>query len=679
MAVSDILIQNYNQILSLSLTFLGIILAIFFTLIALPLQNILGKYSQDLVNRVNRDQWLIFCYSFFIIAFAYDFTLLILPKSIDLIIISFLLGLLSLAVFSLLVIRVYYLLDVRNQIKDISNKIIKEIHGKKTRIKIFKADIKLTDRLIDETEIIFDIVQKAVHEDRFEIVAFGLNEAVIIANSYIAVKGINLGKEYNDPFLDHIYDRLIDTKSFVSRTNHPQIMNSIVNSIGSVTKEILSTESIDPITTNQWGPLSSLTFAFIESLKNICIGPEIEKRTSYASGNAGNQIIEIGLVSIDNKYPYRAVDVAHELGDISRKTTEMNFYRGNRLAQSTNQGIIYLLEHSLNYLENIEIDKEYILTSYIDEIADIIREYFKNKAIHEGSRSENIKPIINPQANHSISVIYLKSLKKIEEDVKDTGIILKFMDNFLNLLDNDIKLGMKEGRYFDIKDITDSLYTTGFNLISVSNIDHLSKIDNNSLNEDSKSEDDFNIKLLGEMLLVLYNPILLSLKLKKRIIPLSDYLNNYVSLLGLLFFKNIENNKLLNIISSGINIIELNKDIIQDNPELLPYIRLIGLWLFKWMPDSKLLGNIKDLLENENKTIISKNLTKETDLNKRGNYQELYPQLSNNFWNLKIPFKNDNALIKPFDEIKEEFNEINEIMFNIDDLESYERFLNDLK
>ena len=67
MVETDILLQNYAQILSLSITFLGIVLAIFFTLIALPLQNILGKYSQDLVNRVNRDKWLIFCFLFFII------------------------------------------------------------------------------------------------------------------------------------------------------------------------------------------------------------------------------------------------------------------------------------------------------------------------------------------------------------------------------------------------------------------------------------------------------------------------------------------------------------------------------------------------------------------------------------------------------------------------------------
>ena len=195
MAEADILLQNYAQILNLSITFLGIVLAIFFTLIALPLQNILGKYSQDLVNRVNRDKWLIFCFLFFIILFGYDFSLLILPKLPILISVSFLGGLISLMVFALLVTRVFYLLDVRNQIKDIAKKIIKEIQGKRIKIRIFQVDPNLIDKLKNETEIIFDIIQKAIHEDRFEIVDFGFKKVVEIVNNFICVKSDNLARE----------------------------------------------------------------------------------------------------------------------------------------------------------------------------------------------------------------------------------------------------------------------------------------------------------------------------------------------------------------------------------------------------------------------------------------------------------------------------------------------------
>lgn len=690
MAEIDILLQNYNQILSLSLTFLGIILAIFFTLIALPLQNILGKYSQDLVNRVNRDKWLIFCFVFFVMLFAYDFSLLVVPKSPILIFVSFLGGLLSLAVFSLLVLRVYYLLDVRNQVKDISRRIIREIRGKKTRIRIFRADANLTDRLKDETEIIFDIVQKAVHEDRFEIVAFGLKEAVKIANTYISVKGINLGREYEDPFLDHIFDRLIDTESFVSKRNHPRIMNSIVDSIGSVTKEILSTENIDPYTTNQWGPLSSLTFALIESLKNICIGPEIEKRTSYASGNARDQLIDIGIVALDNRYPYRTVDVVNELGEISKKTMGMNFYRGNRLSQSVNQGIVYLLGHSLENLDIIEIDKEYILNSMIVEISDIIKEFLKNEALHAGSNPENIKPLVSPQASHSVAVIYTTAQRKLDDDEKDAEIIGEFMNDFLKLLDEDVELAMEEGRYFDAKDIADSLYMTGFNFISgvdAYGIDQ-SGISQSDINQSENNESDIakrNLlkEKLNESLLILYKPIKMSLDLDNHVIPFNDYLNNYWSLLGVMFFKNRENNAFEEMIKHGIKYVEEDLDKMADQSRMYPYLRLIGLWVFKWMPDSEFIITIRELLKNRVKTgeksekTSSEQPVEEEKTKEKERYEVLYPQLSRGEWVLKPLSSNKKALLEPFDDIQMKFDEMNRILFDLEDMERFERFLRD--
>jgi len=660
MSVTDIvLLQNYAQILTVSISFLGIVLAIFFTLIALPLQNILGKYSQDLVNRVNRDKYLIFCFIFFIILFAYDFSLLIMPKSTILILVSFFGGLTSLMVFSLLVTRVFYLLDVRNQIKDISKKIIEEIRGKRIKIRIFQADPNLIDKLKHETEIIFDIIQKAIHEDRFEIADFGLKEVVEIVNNFICVKSDNLAREYEDDFLDHIFDRIIDTENFVSKNNHPKIMNSIVDSIGSVTKGILSTETTDPYIINQRGPLSSLTVALIESLRNICIGPEITKRTSYASGNACDQLIEIGKVSIDNKYPYRAVDVVKELGEISLKTTEMNFYRGNRLSQSSNQGIVYLLDYSLLNLDKIEMDKEYILTSIKDEVINVIKDYFENKNISLVSNPENIKSIIHPMASYSIAAIYLEAIKRIIEDNEDSKIIAEFMDKFLDDVSQLIKLGLDEERYFDVKDFSDSIYMTGFNLIT-------------SFHE---SRNDLLKEKLIDTLQKSYTPISKSLELNNHINPFIDYLDNYSSLLGLMFYNNRESKVFGEIIENNIKLIMNSENAINFN-EMHPYLRLIGLWVFKWMPDSEYLNYIKKILINKN-VIISdyKSTVKPQGDEKKELYQKLYPKSFKGYWNLKTPYENENALIKPFNNIEKELIEVNKVLFNSEDIIKFEEFL----
>ena len=56
--------NNYNEIFVAGATFTGTVLAIFFTLISLPIENILSKYSQEMIRRVQRD-W-IFLGSFFV-------------------------------------------------------------------------------------------------------------------------------------------------------------------------------------------------------------------------------------------------------------------------------------------------------------------------------------------------------------------------------------------------------------------------------------------------------------------------------------------------------------------------------------------------------------------------------------------------------------------------------------
>ena len=230
------------------------------------------------------------------------------------------------------------------------------------------------------------------------------------------------------------------------------------------------------------------------------------------------------------------------------------------------------------------------------------------------------------------------------------------MDNFLNLLDENITLGMEQGTYFDVKDMSDSFYTITYNLITFS-------LENSILKDK-----------ICETLSIMNDPISISLKLKDQVIPFTDYLNNYTSTLGLLFFKNNENNKFREIIENGMKFIRLNSHEIRDNHEIRPYIRIIGLWIFKWMPDSELLEIVKDILKNEGATGSSGKSGDGLEGNKEDMYQELYPKLTTTYWNLKIPFKNENALIKPFNDIQEEFNEINIVLFNFEDIDAFERF-----
>jgi len=122
--------NNYTEIFSAGAAFSGTVLAIFFTLVSLPLQNILSRYSQDLITRVRRDPIFISSFIFLGVTFTYNLTLLTFGTSPYLVIVSFGLGITSVLMLFLLVLHTFFLLDVRNQITEITSKIKRNIRRK---------------------------------------------------------------------------------------------------------------------------------------------------------------------------------------------------------------------------------------------------------------------------------------------------------------------------------------------------------------------------------------------------------------------------------------------------------------------------------------------------------------------------------------------------------------------
>lgn len=125
--------NNFNEVFVAGATFTGTVLAIFFTLIALPIENILGKYSQDLIKRIQRDFIFIFSFIFLIITFSLNVILIAFGGNKELTLISLALLVDSVLVLALLVIHTFYMLDVRNQLNDITRGIKGQIKGKVRR------------------------------------------------------------------------------------------------------------------------------------------------------------------------------------------------------------------------------------------------------------------------------------------------------------------------------------------------------------------------------------------------------------------------------------------------------------------------------------------------------------------------------------------------------------------
>lgn len=122
--------NNFNEVFVAGATFTGTVLAIFFTLIALPIENILGKYSQDLIKRIQRDFIFIFSFLFLIVTFSFNVALITFGGNKELTLISLALSIDSVLILALLVIHTFYMLDVRNQLNDITRGIKRQIKGK---------------------------------------------------------------------------------------------------------------------------------------------------------------------------------------------------------------------------------------------------------------------------------------------------------------------------------------------------------------------------------------------------------------------------------------------------------------------------------------------------------------------------------------------------------------------
>lgn len=156
-----------DEILTTSLSFVGVVLALLFTLIILPLQKILDNYSQDLIKKIINDETFLHCLGYFIFLFAYDFSVLMIFPVFNsnfigatLLIISFSGGLFSLVLLSMFIRRIFYLLDIRCQIKEINEEI----------------NIKGIKNSLLQLNIIFDIIQRAILEGRSEISEYGLTK-----------------------------------------------------------------------------------------------------------------------------------------------------------------------------------------------------------------------------------------------------------------------------------------------------------------------------------------------------------------------------------------------------------------------------------------------------------------------------------------------------------------------
>jgi len=586
--VLDNLMQGYSDILVVSLTFFGTILAIFFTLIALPIQNILGRYSQELVENVKNDRHLRSYFIFFLGIFAYDFLLFAIPQNPILISISLFLGLISLIMFYKLVSRVFDLLDVRNQIKDISQKITKEMDSKFGNSS--EIDNKNIEWLENETEILVDVIQLAIQENRFEIVDSGLKELVNVVKKYITLNKMILSRKMEDKFLAYIVISLTNSKSLVNVHSHPKIMISIAKSSSEMAKE---TFKIDTIGDRDYNNFSGY---FINFLKYIILSFEMVKDTSDIPVIASDELVYLGKAAIDLEYPRETEDIVHILSEISKVAINMQSYRGDDISYRINWKIGYLLNYSMENLDKLGIHRTLILENMIKEIDKLFEHYLKDDYNHSFNV---IKTLTGSIADYSISVIAHTLIKKIkakkfeinpyEKKLNYDGV--DYFEEILNLLNHNIKVGIDKNKHSDTLELIKNTYTIGIGLINL-----IINLDSTELHAKSK-------KILeNKVFLTLYNAMSKSLENGDTILFKSVPI--YFSLIGITIFE--DNNKILReIIENHIKLVlNLSSEIKNNSRILYPYIRLIGVWIYTQDSNHVFLDEIKKIIEIQDEIIF---------------------------------------------------------------------------
>lgn len=473
----------------------------------------------------------------------------------------------------------------------------------------FAVDDSVIEWLKKSVEIIIDITQKAVQENRFEIVESSLNNLSDITQEYILSR-----KDYSteqDNFLIFIHEQLLDTKNLVKKDTHPKIMLSILKAARDISIASLEIKPIRAFRGDNFIP-----YSFINLIASVCLSSELLKETSYACMSSIDYLVEIAYKAIDKGFPRTALVVADKIGDIALTTTKLHFHYGDIIAGKANWALASILDYLLLKHDELPFHIEYEAKSIHRKIAESVSAYIEDEDKYHYMTRSNIKPLFGPLSveEHGMASIFIKSLQK-NRDEKYLFLILKILEEFLRDMNQTIMKGMKNDRYFDIKEILDHIYMVGIVYLPMVNEAKTPRL---QVEMRSLLKNDFSYPFR--------NAISMSFKHSGRYhIPDDEYMQTFFSMMGIMFYENkkglftetlehwtneilevIQKNK-TNITTEHEGKLFVNTEITHPLSDLYRHLRLIGVWFNTFNPKSKLLDRIIFELKNQPEEAITNN------------------------------------------------------------------------
>jgi len=460
----------------------------------------------------------------------------------------------------------------------------------------------VTGWLKSETDIVIDVTQKAIQENRFEVVKSALEDTTGIAREYIQSR-----IEYHsdqDIFINYLLEKLIDMKNMSRKDTHPEIMLSIATTARDIAIVTLDIKPIRSFAGENYLPLG-----FINLLKGICLSGEILKETSYAPMVTISYLVDIARVAIDRGFPRTANLISEALGEISRMTTKLHSSYTDIVSARANWGLGGLLDYMFINQDKIMVNRDYAYREVIDEINKSVETYLKDEERYQYTLRSNIKTFFGPlpTEQHGIAAVFIRSLQIKRKDEREYHYPLKALDEFLIGFNQNIMLGMKQRKYSDVQEMLEHLYMIGIALIG-----SMKKIKDDS----TKSE---ALKVFKEHFLYPFiNAISMSFKHDDKYnIPYDDYDDMFFSLIGILFYENDKkqfSTMLEDWMSKIIEIIQRHKgnipvthegkkflkyEIVHPLADLYRYLRLAGMWLNHYLPESNLLLSVVEEIKSQ--------------------------------------------------------------------------------
>jgi len=329
--------NDYQNLFSVLTSTIGTIIAIFFSLILIPLNQIATKYSPKFLKYLKKDWVLISVFLFSVFTLIYDVIFLLVGSTQLIAISAIMLFVVLIILLGLLVLHIIKLSDPYNSILLPSHKEIvrtfrkmmpryrkacekmtkktfksHEDLNKQLNICLFKVDDRITNYIQAHLLPIREIAIKAIKDLDLEQAKNAIQTMMSIVVHYLYSR-----RQYysdDDPLLYFLYTEYkLITQAASNELKirlHPFIVNCW-RQVG-IQAAVVNIKGMRRLQDN----FNSLVTYPVQGLKDLCVINLLEM-DSYAPGRACEALADIGIQLMKEGYDYQAASIVQDLEKIS--------------------------------------------------------------------------------------------------------------------------------------------------------------------------------------------------------------------------------------------------------------------------------------------------------------------------------------------------------------------------